>query len=102
MNELLGYVGMGLMLGLAGIGSCYGTSMAGNAAEGALKKRFLKVFGIHDFVSTSRDTGSLWIFGIPAPFWKSICRYRLPVVWCRSWCRFGLSLFSHPSRTNLC
>ena len=38
MNELLGYVGMGLMLGLAGIGSCYGTSMAGNAAEGALKK----------------------------------------------------------------
>jgi V/A-type H+-transporting ATPase subunit K len=26
------------MLGLAGIGSCYGTSIAGNAAEGALKK----------------------------------------------------------------
>ncbi|MBQ8364948.1 MAG: ATPase [Bacteroidaceae bacterium] len=38
MNELLGYLGMGLMLGLAGIGSCYGTSIAGNAAEGALKK----------------------------------------------------------------
>jgi V/A-type H+-transporting ATPase subunit K len=26
------------MLGLAGIGSCYGTSIAANAAEGALKK----------------------------------------------------------------
>jgi V/A-type H+-transporting ATPase subunit K len=26
------------MLGLAGIGSCYGTTIAGNAAEGALKK----------------------------------------------------------------
>ena len=36
MNELLGYLGMGLMLGLAGIGSCYGTTIAGNAAEGAL------------------------------------------------------------------
>ena len=38
MNEFLGYLGMGLMLALAGIGSCYGTSIAGNAAEGALKK----------------------------------------------------------------
>lgn len=39
MNEaLLGYLGMGLMLALAGIGSCIGTTIAGNAAEGALKK----------------------------------------------------------------
>ena len=38
MNELLGYLGMGLMLALAGIGSCYGTTIGGNAAEGALKK----------------------------------------------------------------
>ena len=38
MNEVLGYVGLGLMLALAGIGSCYGTTIAGNAAEGALKK----------------------------------------------------------------
>lgn len=38
MNEVLGYLGLGLMLGLAGIGSCYGTTIAGNAAEGALKK----------------------------------------------------------------
>lgn len=29
---------MGLMLALAGIGSCYGTTIAGNAAEGALRK----------------------------------------------------------------
>ena len=45
MNELLGYLGMGLMLGLAGIGSCYGTSIAGNAAEGALKKDASKSAG---------------------------------------------------------
>ena len=38
MNEILGYLGWGLMLGLAGIGSSYGTTIAGKAAEGALKK----------------------------------------------------------------
>jgi V/A-type H+-transporting ATPase subunit K len=38
MNEVLGYLGLGLMLALAGIGSCFGTTIAGNAAEGALKK----------------------------------------------------------------
>ena len=34
---ILGYLGLGLMLGLAGIGSAIGTTIAGNAAEGALK-----------------------------------------------------------------
>ena len=38
MNEILGYIGLGLMLGLAGIGSSFGTTIAANAAEGALKK----------------------------------------------------------------
>ena len=38
LNLILGYLGLGLMLGLACIGSCYGTTIAGNAAEGALKK----------------------------------------------------------------
>lgn len=38
MDLILGYIGLGLMLGLAGIGSCYGTTIAGTAAEGALKK----------------------------------------------------------------
>ena len=38
MNEILGYLGWGMMLGLAGVGSAYGTTIAGNAAEGALKK----------------------------------------------------------------
>ena len=38
MNEILGYLGLGLMPGLAGIGSSYGTTIAANAAEGALKK----------------------------------------------------------------
>lgn len=38
MNEILGFIGAGLMLGLAGVGSSYGTTIAANAAEGALKK----------------------------------------------------------------
>ena len=38
MNEILGYIGLGLMLVLAGIGSSFGTTIAANAAEGALKK----------------------------------------------------------------
>lgn len=38
MNEILGYLGLGLMLGLSGVGSAIGTTIAGNAAEGAMKK----------------------------------------------------------------
>ena len=39
LNTVLGYLGLGLVLSLAGIGSSIGTTTAGNAAEGALKKR---------------------------------------------------------------
>ena len=82
MNELLGYVGMGLMLGLAGIGSCYGTTIAGNAAEGALKKDASKsagymilsalpaTQGLYGFLAfllhfgkVNAETGFLW-FGV--------------------------------------
>lgn len=39
MEVILGYLGLGLVLALAGIGSSIGTTTAGNAAEGGLKKR---------------------------------------------------------------
>jgi len=39
MELILGYLGLGLVLALAGIGSSIGTTIAGNAAEGALKKK---------------------------------------------------------------
>lgn len=39
LTTILGYIGLGLVLGLAGIGSSIGTTIAGNAAEGALKKK---------------------------------------------------------------
>ena len=35
---VLAYIGVGLMIGLAGIGSAYGVTIAGNAAVGAMKK----------------------------------------------------------------
>ncbi|MGL5227815.1 MAG: ATPase [Bacteroidales bacterium] len=35
---LLAYLGIALMIGLTGIGSCYGVTIAGNAAVGATKK----------------------------------------------------------------
>ena len=37
INLILGYLGLGMVLILAGIGSSYGTSIAGQAAEGGLK-----------------------------------------------------------------
>ena len=73
---------MGLMLGLAGIGSCYGTTIAGNAAEGALKKDASKsagymilsalpaTQGLYGFLAfllhfgkVNAETGTLW-FGV--------------------------------------
>ena len=39
LETILGYIGLGLVLSLAGIGSSIGTTTAGNAAEGALKKK---------------------------------------------------------------
>jgi V/A-type H+/Na+-transporting ATPase subunit K len=35
---VLAYIGIGLMVGLAGIGSAYGVTIGGNAAVGAMKK----------------------------------------------------------------
>lgn len=39
VEQILGYLGLGLVLALSGIGSAIGTTAAGNAAEGALKKK---------------------------------------------------------------
>ena len=41
-ESILGYLGLGLMLGLAGVGRSIGTSIAGNAAEAPLNKNHQK------------------------------------------------------------
>ena len=38
LTIILGYIGLAFMFGLAAIGSSIGTTIAGNAAEGALKR----------------------------------------------------------------
>ena len=36
---ILGYLGVALMVGLSGVASCIGTSIAGMASVGAMKKK---------------------------------------------------------------
>ena len=64
MNEILGYIGLACMLGLAGIGSSIGTTIAGNAAEGALKKNPEKTSS-YMILSAMPATGSLRFRSIP-------------------------------------
>ncbi len=84
MEPILGYLGLGLVLALAGIGSSIGTTTAGNAAEGALKRKpeasgsylllsaLPSTQGIYGFVAffimlgkfTSGTIGGMLCFGI--------------------------------------
>lgn len=57
----LAYIGIGLMVGLAGMGSAFGTSMGGNAALGALKKNS-EAFGNYLVLSALPGTQGLYGF----------------------------------------
>lgn len=61
MNEILGYLGLGLMLGLSGVGSAIGTTIAGNAAEGAMKIKPEKFSG-YMILSAMPSTQGLYGF----------------------------------------
>ena len=65
LNTILGYLGLGLVLALAGIGSVYGTTTAGNAAEGALKK---KPEGSANYMVLSALPATQGIYGFVAFF----------------------------------
>jgi V/A-type H+/Na+-transporting ATPase subunit K len=58
---ILAYIGIGLMIGLAGIGSAFGVSMGGNAAIGALKKNE-EAFGSYMVLSALPGTQGLYGF----------------------------------------
>jgi V/A-type H+-transporting ATPase subunit K len=62
---ILAYVGIGLMVGLAGIGSVYGTTIAGNAAVGAMKKNS-DAFG--SYIMLSALPGSQGLYGFAGYF----------------------------------
>ena len=92
MNEILGYLGLGLMLALAGIGSCFGTTIAGSAAEGKL----------YDFVSPSGYAGTLRFRGFPDVYGQGFCDRRSFDAGHRIGCRTGMSVLRYPSGTDLC
>ncbi|MBN1950403.1 MAG: V-type ATP synthase subunit K [Bacteroidales bacterium] len=58
---ILAYIGLGIMVGLSGIGSAYGVSIAGNAAVGALKKD-PDSFGNYMILSAMPSTQGLYGF----------------------------------------
>ena len=58
---ILAYIGVGLMIGLAGIGSALGVSIGGNASIGALKKNE-DAFGNYLLLSALPGTQGLYGF----------------------------------------
>jgi V/A-type H+-transporting ATPase subunit K len=62
---ILAYIGVGLMIGLAGIGSAYGVSIGGNASLGALKKN-PDAFG--NFLVLSALPGTQGLYGFMGYF----------------------------------
>jgi len=58
---ILAYIGIALMIALAGIGSAYGVSMGGNASIGALKKND-EAFGNYMLLSALPGTQGLYGF----------------------------------------
>ncbi len=58
---ILAYVGLGIMVGLSGVGSAYGVSIAGNATIGAMKKD-PESFGNYMILSAMPSTQGLYGF----------------------------------------
>lgn len=58
---LLAYIGIAIMLGLSGIGSAYGVTIAGNAAIGSMKKN-PDAFGNYMILSALPGTQGLYGF----------------------------------------
>ena len=59
MNLFIAYIGIAIMVGLSGIGSAYGVTIAGNAAIGALKKND-SAFGNFLVLTALPGTQGLW------------------------------------------
>lgn len=61
---ILAYIGVAIMVGLSGVGSAYGTTIAGNAAVGAMKKN--NAFG--SYMMLSALPGSQGLYGFAGFF----------------------------------
>ena len=88
MEQILAYIGLACMVGLAGIGSAYGTTIAGNAAEGALEKAPEKssgymilaampaTQGLYGFVAFLMWMGNVALVGTPEGIEAGITGYK--------------------------
>ena len=89
MNLFIAYIGIAVMVGLSGIGSAYGVTIAGNAAIGALKKND-SAFG--NFLVLTALPGTQGLYYYPG-IGSSRCRYRFGI---------GCFVLGYPSGTGLC
>lgn len=62
---VLAYIGIGIMIGLSGVGSAFGTTIAGNAAVGAMKKND-EAFG--SYLLLTALPGSQGLYGFAGYF----------------------------------
>jgi V/A-type H+-transporting ATPase subunit K len=74
---LIAYIGIGLMVGLSGVGSAYGVTIAGNAALGALRKNSAG-FGTYMILSGLPATQGL--YGFVCYFIVSAAGYLTPEI----------------------
>lgn len=91
---------MGLMLALSGIGSCYGTTIGGNAAEGALKKDPSKSAA---YMILSALPATQGLYGFLAFFLHFSKVAENPLLWCGVGIGVGLvCLFSAIRQGQVC
>ncbi len=85
---ILAYIGVGLMIGLAGIGSAFGVSIGGNASIGAMKKNS-DAFG--NYLILSALPGTQGLYGFMGYFILS--GYLVPeITWATAAAIFGAGL----------
>ncbi len=85
---ILAYIGIGLMVGLAGIGSAFGTSMGGNASIGAMKKND-EAFG--NYLVLSALPGTQGLYGFMGYF--ILAGFLVPeITWTQAGAIFGAGL----------
>jgi V/A-type H+-transporting ATPase subunit K len=84
------YLGIGLMIGLAGIGSAYGCTIAGNAAVGAMKKN---ADALGNYLMLTALPGSQGLYGFAGYFLlNSFGLLTTDITWFKAAAVFGAGL----------
>jgi V/A-type H+-transporting ATPase subunit K len=88
---VLAYIGIGLMVGLSGVGSAFGVTIAGNAAIGALKKNS-EAFGNYLVLCALPGTQGLYGFGGFFIFNNMVGVLSADITWLRAGATFGAGM----------